>query len=718
MWTCVLGVLFVIQGATPGPRYSSRIVETQSGQIRGIIQELPVPHLEPVECFLGVPYATPPVGNLRLRPPRPPLPWSGTRLADTQPHACPQRSPLSANATVALLSMPRDRYQHLRRLVPLLRNQSEDCLTLNVYVPASGSRGEEAPYAIMVYIHGESYEWGASHVYDVSVWASQGHVIAVTINYRLGLLGFLKTHSGAKSCCFALRDIEAALVWIQTNIVSFGGDPRRVTLVGHDTGAALVNSLLLADTAAGLFHRVILLSGSILCPWAVASKPDSTARQVGALLGCPSDTDLAECLRRAPLSKILTLDLQAPRFLSVYGPWFATDPQTSLDRAGDSFISRPVMVGVVSTESYLDLNSHQVQLGFEEDQRNRILRTFIRNTYLYHLNELFSTVRNEYTDWDKPIIHPINLRDSTLEALSDGHTVSPMVHLTVLHSRRGSTTFLLHFNHQTRETDYIQRLGSLRGEDLPYVLGVPLVGGLPLYPGNYTRADAAVSETILSFVTNFAKTGNPNEPKFERNEFGVLKEKDVHKGLTWEQYNPNSQLYLSLGPKPRMRSHYRGHKMSVWLNLLPQLHRPGDRDVAMRHHYFFQRNNTHYDGIVRPEVVTRISLPPSTSPLLPTEDCDNSSTVEQDGEPQPSTEEQGTPRKSSTHQGRGLLATVAAGGLLAALNLAVLVATVCRARRRVSRPNPHDLLQLHSPEIDLTCPSPHRRVHLEDEISV
>lgn len=95
--------------------------------------------MEPVECFLGVPYAAPPVGEHRLRPPRPPLPWVGTRLADSQPPACPQRVFLSNNVSAALTHMPRDRYQHLRRLAALLRNQSEDCLTLNVYVPASGN---------------------------------------------------------------------------------------------------------------------------------------------------------------------------------------------------------------------------------------------------------------------------------------------------------------------------------------------------------------------------------------------------------------------------------------------------------------------------------------------------------------------------------------------------------------------------------------------------
>lgn len=114
------------------------------------------------------------------------------------------------------------------------------------------------------------------------------------------------------------------------------------------------------------------------------------------------------------------------------------------------------MIGITTTESYNDFNANDIQYGFEEDQRNRILRTYIRNTYVYHLNEIFSAVRNEYTDWDKPIQHPINVRDSTMEALSDGHTVAPLVHVGYLHARRGAKTYFFHFGYQTKEGDYPQ----------------------------------------------------------------------------------------------------------------------------------------------------------------------------------------------------------------------------------------------------------------------
>lgn len=132
-------LLFLLfSAALAGPRYSSRIVDIQTGAIRGIILELNSRHLETVEVFRGVPYAAPPVGPLRFRPPQPPVSWTGTRLADSFGAVCPQKYPDLSNKTAALLHMPKGRYQFLKKLVPLLVNQSEDCLSLNIYVPGSG----------------------------------------------------------------------------------------------------------------------------------------------------------------------------------------------------------------------------------------------------------------------------------------------------------------------------------------------------------------------------------------------------------------------------------------------------------------------------------------------------------------------------------------------------------------------------------------------------
>jgi len=157
------------------------------------------------------------------------------------------------------------------------------------------------------------------------------------------------------------------------------------------------------------------------------------------------------------------------RFVPRIGPGLPVDqnnpdPGLDMERASDAFIKVPLILGVSTTESNLDFNNNDIQFGFEEDHRNRILRTFIRNAYIYHLNEIFSAVRNEYTDWDKPVLHPIIIRDSTMEALSDGHTVAPLMRIAFYHARRGAKTYFYHFNHQSKDSGYVQvRYRSCKG---------------------------------------------------------------------------------------------------------------------------------------------------------------------------------------------------------------------------------------------------------------
>ncbi|XP_012257113.1 neuroligin-4, X-linked-like [Athalia rosae] len=616
-------------------RYASRIVETKSGQIRGIRQELNGRHLDPVEVFRGIPYAAPPVQELRFRSPQPPLSWTGVKLADTFGSVCPQNYPDVSNRTIALAAMPQGRFFQLKRLLPFLANQSEDCLFLNLYIPGSGSRGLEAPYAVIVYVHGESFEWGSGNPYDGSVLASAGHVIVVTLNYRLGILGFLRTRPGPDTTDgsggnLALKDIAMGLQWVRDNIAAFGGDPNRITLIGHDTGAALANLLLLAPYGKGLLHRLVLLSGSALSPWAAVHEPDDLRQKIAEHFECPLDTgsDVADCLREIPLQTLMELSLPETRFMPSIGPGLpvdinSPDPSHDMERDSGTFVTIPLIVGVTTAESYLDFNANDIQYGFEEEQRNRVLRTFVRNAYVYHLNEIFSAIRNEYTDWDKPVLHPINIRDSTMEALSDGHTVAPLMRVAFYHARRGAKTFFYHFNYQTKDSEYLQRLGSVRGEDIPYVFGLPLVSGGTFFPQNYSRQDQGVAEAVLTFFANFAKTGNPNEPRnVDSVDYGTVKEKTRFRGLMWEQYETGSQQYLTIALKPKMKSHYRGHKMAVWLNLIPQLHQPGDDDVTMRHHHFKERGDHLYAGPVREEWQTPMLLPGNTvTTSLSTTEC-------------------------------------------------------------------------------------------------
>lgn len=125
---------------------------------------------------------------------------------------------------------------------------------------------------------------------------------------------------------------------------------------------------------SGLFHRVALLSGSILSPWSFVHDIDSVRQSVADHLGCTLGDDLAPCLRTHTLASLLQVSLTPPRFLTSFGPHLSTDPNVALEKAGDNFVTTPLLAGIVTTESYLNFNANDIQYGFEEDQRNRVLR--------------------------------------------------------------------------------------------------------------------------------------------------------------------------------------------------------------------------------------------------------------------------------------------------------------------------------------------------------
>ncbi|XP_017786115.1 PREDICTED: neuroligin-1-like [Nicrophorus vespilloides] len=454
---------------------------------------------------------------------------------------------------------------------------------------------------------------------------------------KLRDVGFLKTGTkGSAQGNFGLMDLVAGLHWLRENLPAFGGDPERVTLMGHGTGAALVNFIAVSPVAKELLHRAILLSGSGLSPWALQRDPLFVKRRVAEQTGCHGDLvedDLAPCLRLKPLNQLLSVQVDAPRFLPGFAPFvdgtiLVNPGMMSQSNSGGSssssstvataagfeladFAECDLLFGLTSTESYLDLSAQDLEFGFNETRRDRILRTYVRNSYYYHLNEIFSTLKNEYTDWEKPTQNPLSVRDATLEVLSDGHTAAPLIRIGYLHALRGGKTFFLHFHHQSGERDFPLRSGSVRGEDVPYILGLPLVGGGVFFPHNYTHGDISISRTLLHYISNFVRNGDPNGavPTSPAGSEAKKRTEDDIGAPFWDTYDTINQLYLELGNKAEMRNHYRGHKMSLWLNLIPQLHRPGEGDdISMRHHHFQEEGDQYYDGYVRPQTMQRPTL--------------------------------------------------------------------------------------------------------------
>ncbi|XP_057367984.1 neuroligin-1-like [Daphnia carinata] len=624
-----------------------------------------------VEAFLGIPYAAAPVGPLRYLPPASPGPWQGIRPANALPPACPQQLPPLANRTASLETMPRARYYQLKRMQLMLANQSEDCLYLNVYAPSEGFVGggttTPASLAVMVLVHGESYSWGAGHLMDGGLLASKSRMIVVTLNYRLGILGFLQTaasptpgHVRGKSKSaiptqgnYGLLDIMAALLWSKDNIGVFGGDAGRVTLSGHGTGAALVNLLMISPIAAGLFQRVVLMSGSALSPWALNPQAGKLKAEVARQMGCEpfgksqgsteqmSLADIGDCLRKVPLDSLMAVRLpETPRFCATFAPFIdgagivAVDPLHAMQTSSEDFARISLVAGVTSVESYRYTGDADLRNGITEDKRDRTLRTLIRNFYQYHLNEIFYVLSNEYTDWDRPLaLDDLSMRDSLSLALSDGLVVAPLMHVVHLHAQRStnpSGTFFYHYqgqigtiqpvlHDQLQDADQSEyhRLGSVTGDELEALQLDATVSGAsgPDSNGNEVSSHIAtntteavkepkISSQLLPFLAAFASTGDPNL------EIGSKGELMPRSKLRWEPFNLHSQYYMVFGMQQQqqhaqLKTHYRGHAIAVWLQLIPQLHQPNDNtnaEMSANHHSFEQHNtpaDQFYDGTVR-----------------------------------------------------------------------------------------------------------------------
>ncbi|XP_064079174.1 neuroligin-4, X-linked-like isoform X1 [Macrobrachium nipponense] len=568
-------------------------IATKYGQLRGFYRQVTNSNFR-VATYLGVPYATPPVGANRFSPTRALSQWVGVHEATHFGPSCPQRFPDLSNETAALSRMSRAQYLRLRRYLPVLRRQNEDCLYLNIYVPDEDAA--MMAYPVVVFIHGESYEWGSSSLYDGSVLAALGKVIVVTINYRLGILGFFNANvdpvGRATVANYGLMDQLAALHWVQENIVRFGGDPGQVTVMGHGTGAACLNFLVISPAAsgAGLFKRAILMSGSALSPWASVREPVHYAIETATQLGCAVPNDLyhnyeklLHCLRDKSVDQILKVDLKVPEYAAAVGPsvdgvtikpdWM--HQHSKMGKEGRTPVD--LLLGM-TTANILELfNEDEVQHGFSMDYRERLLRTFVRNNYRFHLQEIMLAITAEYTDWSRAEQHPYNIRDLTAEALHDANIVSPVSMLASQLYTTSRTTYLYVLDHISETHHSEQKNLASTVNELTYVFGGPLGAfGIAVSSTNFTKMDTILSETIISLWTNFMKFGHPNDLA-SAEIYGSHRDKSRYRAPDWPRFDPNHRKFLEIGSRGRVRDHYRAGTVALWSWLVPGLERVGSR---------------------------------------------------------------------------------------------------------------------------------------------
>ncbi|HSW40262.1 MAG TPA: carboxylesterase family protein, partial [Acidobacteriota bacterium] len=306
-------------------------VKVPGGEVQGVVAE-------GISIFKGIPFAAPPVGDLRWKAPAPVQPWTGIRKADAFGPACMQAAGSMGNTAPV----------------------SEDCLYLNVWTPAK-KPGEKIP--VIFWIHGGGFSGGSTStpMYDGSGFAKKG-VVLVSVAYRVGPFGFLahpelSRESGMGSGNYGLEDMIAGLKWVRENISRFGGDHANVTIFGHSAGGMAVSMLAASPATKGLFHRAICMSGGSFAPL-------QTSNQAGAGLGIPA-LHLAESTGEAFLNKLGASDIKAARALS------PDELQKGLAGGGMRF--RPVADGHIVPSDLYSLyqagrfNDTPILLGYTSD---------------------------------------------------------------------------------------------------------------------------------------------------------------------------------------------------------------------------------------------------------------------------------------------------------------------------------------------------------------
>ncbi|XP_007545960.1 neuroligin-2b isoform X1 [Poecilia formosa] len=668
------------------------IVSTSYGKVRGIRKELNNEILGPVEQFLGVPYATAPIGERRFQPPEAPGSWQEIRNATQFAPVCPQ----NVHGVLPEIMLPVWFTDNLDAAATYVQNQSEDCLYLNIYVPTEDGpltkKNDESTMnrprdedirdrrkkPVMLFIHGGSYMEGSGNMFDGSVLAAYGNVIVVTMNYRLGVLGFLSTGDQSAKGNYGLLDQIQALRWLNENIEHFGGDPERITIFGSGAGAACVNLLILSHHSEGLFQRAIAQSGSAISSWSVNYQPLTYTKILAKKVGCTLGdmAELVDCLRRKSFRELVDQDIQPARYHIAFGPVVdgdvvPDDPEILMQQG--EFLNYDILLGVNQGEGLKFVDDSEGEDGISAASFDYTISNFVDNLYGYPYGKdiLRETIKFMYTDWaDRD---NSDMRRKTLLALFTDHQwVAPAVATAKLHAEFQSPVYFYTFHHHCQTEARPDWADAAHGDEIPYVFGIPMVGATDLFPCNFSKNDVMLSAVVMTYWTNFAKTGDPNLPVPQDTTF-IHTKPNRFEEVIWTKFSSKDKQYLHIGLKPRVRDNYRANKVAFWLELVPHLH--------SLHETFLNAVTTRLPsgGTGRRKVPPPVNSSPQKPPV---------STYPSEPDPDSSERPRPTPFPSETRDySTELSVTVAVGASLLFLNVLAFAALYYKRDKR------HELMQ-------------------------
>jgi para-nitrobenzyl esterase len=525
--TPLLGMLLALGEAGP-PSAPARAMAPERRLDSGTVRGLVVGARNDVHVYKGIPFAAPPVGELRWKPPAPVRPWSGVRDCFEFGAACPQRTP------ALLAAVP-----EMALRVPT----SEDCLYLNVWTPAE-RKSDKLP--VLYWIHGGGFIMGAASqpLYDGEELARLGCVV-VSVNYRLGLFGFLahpaldKETDAGVSGNYGLLDQVEGLRWVRRNIAAFGGDPERVTIFGESAGGISVLCLLASSETRGLFQRAIAQSAAAMTLPQLRDAPagQESAEQLGLrwIKACGLDaTADARQLRKltasalvkaAPFEDGVGAPLQLKPLSVKIGP--AVDGRVLPDQPRQYFAAgrqQPVPLIIGNTRDEMSLFLMTTRMPADAAAYKKALR----DTF----GDLADPVAKAYPGRDAA-----QIRSAIVQLTSDLSFVRETRSFARSHAAAKHPTYRYQFSRGTRASLF-QSLGAHHGAELPYVFQ---------WPALRDDSEKRTSRILGRYWLNFAATGDPNGGELP----------------PWPAYRAEGEEMIDVGDNVTVRKGYRNEQLDL-----------------------------------------------------------------------------------------------------------------------------------------------------------
>ncbi|KAG7226087.1 hypothetical protein INR49_018698 [Caranx melampygus] len=501
------------------------VITTKHGQVQGKL--VPVPGGD-VRAFLGIPYAKPPLGKLRFRAPEPAGKWDGVRGATMFPNSCHQ--------------VPDTAYPGFKGAEMWNPNTplSEDCLYLNVWSPhANKTQPQPVPLApVLVWIYGGGFTAGTSSldIYDGRFLCKSEGVVVVSMNYRLGVFGFLSLPDNKNIRGNAgLLDQRLALQWVANNIAAFGGDPSK----------DLWDSTYYLQGAMAFFRGQALKLASLLkCPTSPPAK----------LEACLQEAHPEEATNQQ-YSVLTKRSLLALPFVPVVDGDFLPDKPEMLLNMG-KLPKKELLLGLNKDEgTYFLLYGAP---GFSLSGDSLISRKEYLEGVDLTLAEASNVTREvaifQYSPWTDEE-NGMKNRDLLGSLVGDQNFVCPVIEFAKRYSQHGGRTFMYLFDHRSSVNPWPVWMGVMHGYEIEFVFGMPLNANL-----GYTKNEVNMTKNIMKHWANFARTGNPSTDGFQ-----------------WPMYTPEKQEYVTLNyHPPQIKKMMSAHECHLWNKLMPSVQRVSD----------------------------------------------------------------------------------------------------------------------------------------------